>query len=174
MKSLFKKNKDSTYNCELVEDPCRDKNKYYHNNWCQRRPKSWIALDLLDFSLLNNKSEWDCKRFHVPERMKSPYDIIKEHQMLILASIFISFPVSIKYLPVSILALCYSSSNSSDWWFCFNLHCWGRPAAHMSRFKPGRNLGIWKKRGSLGGLRSDGTKTTSLLKVQIFNGRHTL
>jgi hypothetical protein len=32
----------------------------------------------------------------------------------------------------------------------------------------------WKRRGSLGGLRNNGTKTTSLLKVQMFNGRHTL
>jgi hypothetical protein len=30
------------------------------------------------------------------------------------------------------------------------------------------------KRGSLGGLRNIGNKTTSLLKVQIFNGGHTL
>ena len=52
--------------------------------------------------------------------------------------------------------------------------CWGRPAALMSGFEPGRHLGIWKKRGSLGGLRNNGTKTTSLLKVQIFNGGHAL
>jgi hypothetical protein len=42
------------------------------------------------------------------------------------------------------------------------------------RVRAGRHLGIWKKRGSLGRLRNNGTKTTSLLKVQIFNGRHPL
>jgi hypothetical protein len=41
--------------------------------------------------------------------------------------------------------------------------CSGRLAAHMSGFEPGRHLGIWKKRGSLGKLRNNGTK------VQIFN-----
>lgn len=32
----------------------------------------------------------------------------------------------------------------------------------------------WKKRGDLGGLRNNETKTTRLLKVQIFNGGHAL
>jgi hypothetical protein len=44
----------------------------------------------------------------------------------------------------------------------------------MSGLEPGRHLGTWKKRGDLGGLRNNGTKTTSLLKVQIFNGGHAL
>jgi hypothetical protein len=48
------------------------------------------------------------------------------------------------------------------------------PEALMSGFEPGKHLGIWKKRESLSGLRNNGTKTTSLLKVQIFNDRHAL
>ena len=51
---------------------------------------------------------------------------------------------------------------------------WGWPMAHKSGFEPGRHLGMWKKRGSLGRLRKNGTKTNSLLKVQNFNGGHAL
>jgi hypothetical protein len=29
--------------------------------------------------------------------------------------------------------------------------CWGWPAALMSGFEPGNLLGIWKKRGNIGG-----------------------
>jgi hypothetical protein len=32
-------------------------------------------------------------------------------------------------------------------------------SSNMSGFEPGRHLGIWKKRGSLGELRNNGTKT---------------
>jgi hypothetical protein len=39
--------------------------------------------------------------------------------------------------------------------------------AHMSGFEPGRHLGIWKKRGNLGDERKNGTKTNSLIKVQL-------
>jgi hypothetical protein len=37
--------------------------------------------------------------------------------------------------------------------------CWDRPVAHMSGFEPGRHLGIWMKRGSLGRVRNNGTST---------------
>jgi hypothetical protein len=44
----------------------------------------------------------------------------------------------------------------------------------MYEFEPGRHLGTERKEGNLGGLRNNGTKTTSLLKVRIFNAGHAL
>ena len=56
---------------------------------------------------------------------------------------------------------------------CINLvlqtfYCWGLPATHMSGFEPGKYLGIWKKRGKLGGARKDGAKTRVLIKAQFY------
>jgi hypothetical protein len=38
----------------------------------------------------------------------------------------------------------------------------------MSGFEPERHLGIWKKRGKLGGMRKDGAKTRVLIKAQFY------
>jgi hypothetical protein len=38
----------------------------------------------------------------------------------------------------------------------------------MSGFEPGKYLGIWKKRGKLGGARKDGAKTRVLIKAQFY------
>jgi hypothetical protein len=38
----------------------------------------------------------------------------------------------------------------------------------MSRFKPGRHLGIWKKRGNLGSMRKMELSQEILIKAQIY------
>jgi hypothetical protein len=63
--------------------------------------------------------------------------------------------------------LCYSSYHDL-------FTCWGRPAAHMSRFEPGRHLGIWKKRGNLGGVRKDGAKSRFWSKLNFNIQEHGL